>query len=1148
MNKHIPKEFKPTSWAIDNKTSIFIFTIIVMLLGISAYNTLPKETFPDIVIPTIFVATYYPGTSPTDMENLVTRHMEKQIKSISGIKKVTSNSVQDYSSIVVEFNTGIDVTDAKQKVKDAVDKAKRDLPQDISIYGEPVVQDINFSEFPMMNINMYGDIELSKLKVYADDMKDEIEEISAVTRVDLIGAPEREIQVDLDMYKMDIAKITAGDVYMAITSENLITSGGQIPMSGMKRSLKVSGEFSKVDEIGNIVIQNADGSPIYLKDIATVADGYKEKESFARLDEKNVITLNVIKRAGENMIATSDKVHKLIASMQDENRLPNQLKISITGDQSTQTRNTLTDLINSIVIGFILVTLILMFFMGTTNAIFVALSVPLSIFLAFLVMPAINFNLNMIVLFSLLFALGIVVDDAIVVIENTWRIYNKTKLPIKMASKYAAGEVFLPVLAGTLTTLSPFIPLAFWPGIIGEFMFYLPITLILTLLASLVVAYIINPVFAVQFMKRKVQEPENGFRKKSQRKWYITIGLFLFFALIFYVTNNIGLGNFTIFLLLVVLLNKYVLTGLVNRFQERGIPKFQNSYGKMLTWSLIKRRPYWMLAGTVVLFFISIIAIALRAPQVEFFPQGDPNFIYVYSKLPVGTDVRVTDSVTKIIEDRVFDIVGKDNPIVDAVISNVAIGADENQFGGGNPYPNRGKVTVAFKEYKYRDGQNTRAYLDKIRSAVKDMPGVEIAVDQEQNGPPVGKAINIEVAGDDFDGLIATADELKHYLDSLQIPGIENLKSDVDVSSPEILVNVDRERARREGVSTKTVGDAIRTAVFGLEASKFREYEDEFPIMIRFKKAQRENIDGLMNLKITYRDMNSGQVRQIPLSAVANVSYDNSIGSVTRKNLKRQITLTSNVLTGFTPNTVNAAIGDAINNFKRSDTVSVAQTGQSEEEEETAAFLSSALIISLCLIFLILVTLFNSFSKPLIILSEIIFSIIGVLLGFAIFNMKISIIMTGIGIVGLAGIVVRNGILLVEFADELKARGLKTRDAIIMAGKTRMIPVVLTAGATMLGLVPLAVGFNIDFISFFTTLNPKIYFGGDNVAFWGPLSWTIIFGLSFATFLTLILVPCMYLIAYAMKVRFRRHGILPREKAEKKVETVTAEDLAESFA
>lgn len=1119
--KHI-KYFKPTNWSIDNKTSIYILTVIIGIMGIMTYNSLPKEQFPDIVIPTITVQTIYPGTSPTDMENLVTRHIEKQIKPISGIKTTRSYSFQDFSVITVEFNTGVDVSEAKQKVKDAVDKAKQDLPSDLP--SDPIVNDVNFSDFPMMNININGNYDLSTLKDYADQLKDKIEELPEITRVDMIGALDREIQVDVDMYKMQAARITMGDIERAIASQNVLISGGTVPMGNMKRTLKVNGQYTNIDQIRNILVSSVPGSAIYLRDVATITDGYKEKESYARLDGKNVITLNVVKRSGQNLINASDKTRAIIASMQ-KTVFPSDLSFVITGDQSTATRNTLTDLINSIIIGFVLVTLVLMFFMGVTNALFVGLSVPLSIFIGFLVMPSIGFNLNMIVLFSLLFALGIIVDDAIVVIENTHRIFHNNKnLGIGKAAKVAAGEVFIPVMAGTLTTLAPFLPLAFWPGIIGKFMFYLPITLIITLLASLVAAFIFNPVYATSFMSRKHdgELPTEEEKLKKKKSFRNTIIVFIVIAGLFYLSQSFGMGNFTLFLLLLVLFNKFILTGVITRFQKTAIPALQRNYERMIRWALKGKHPYVLLGGTILLLFISPVFVALRSPDVVFFPSGDPNFIYAYIKLPVGTDVAYTDSITKTVEEKVYQVIGKNNPMVDAVISNVAVGAGDPMEGGGLIEPNKGKVTVAFKEYKYRDGKSTQDLLDQIRTKLKGMVGVEIAVDKEQNGPPTGKPINIEVAGDNLTELIRTSDNLKHFLDSLKIDGVEGLKSNIDVTNPEIRVDVDPEKAQLYGLSTAQVGMEIRNAVFGKEVSKYKHLEDEFPIMIRYAPEQRRNIDAIMNLTMTFRDMNTGMIKQVPLSAVAKASYESSVGSITRINMKRVVTLSSNVLTGYTPTAVNAVITENLKNFPMPDGVSVKQTGESEDQAETSAFLGTAMMVSLGLILLILVTQFNSVSKPLIILSEIIFSVIGVLLGIAIFNMSFVIVMTGMGIVGLAGIVVKNGILLVEFTDELRSRGYKTREAIIEAGKIRMIPVLLTASATILGLVPLAVGFNINFQTLFTELNPHIYLGGDNVVFWGPLSWTIIFGLSFATFLTLILVPSMYFISHTCKIWWKR--------------------------
>jgi multidrug efflux pump subunit AcrB len=1108
------KEFKPSSWAINNKTSIYIMTIIITLAGLMSYNSLPKEQFPEVVFPQILVNTIYAGTAPKDMENLVTKHIEKQVKSISGVKQVNSSSIQDFSMINIEFNTDVDVPVAKQRVKDAVDKARKDLPSDLT--REPEVIDIDVSQMPIMNVHISGDYPLDKLKDYADDLKDRIEGLKEITRCDIVGALDRELQIDVDMYKMQAADVTMRDIETAVKYENMTISGGQVKMDGLKRSINVVGQYTDANKIGDIIIRSGSGATIYLKDIAKITDGFKEKESYARLDHDNVVTLNVIKKSGQNLIDASDKIKAISKEMQDD-YFPKGLKVTITGDQSDKTKVTLDDLINTIIIGFILVTIILMFFMGTTNAIFVAMSVPLSMFVAFLVMPAIGFTLNMIVLFSFLLALGIVVDDAIVVIENTHRIFDHGKVPIVKAAKMAAGEVFLPVLSGTLTTLAPFIPLAFWQGVIGKFMFFLPITLIVTLLASLLVAYIINPVFAVDFMK-----PHHlGEKKRKITKGFIiTTIVFVVIALLSYISGNFGLGNLTLTLYGLYCLNRFVLHGMIQTFQDKSWPAFQERYKKLLIWALEGSRPYMIIGATVLLFFLSIGLTMVRSPKVVFFPQSDPNFVYTYIALPIGTDQVYTDSITHLIEDKIFAVVGDSNPMVESVISNVAVGANNPQSFDFSTSPHLGKVTVAFVPFGKRNGASTVEYLDKIREATKGIPGAEITVEQEQGGPPTGKPINIEITGDEFEQLSVVSKDIKRYLDSLGIPGIEELKSDLQTNKPEIIVEIDRERANREGISTAVIGKELRDAIFGTEVSKFKDANDDYPIQLRYAFDQRNNVNALMNLKITYRDMNmGGMIRQIPLSSVAKVTYGNTYGGIKRKNQKRLVTLSSNVLSGYNANEIVAKIQKSVKRYPLPPDVMVTMTGEQEKQAETGAFLGKAMLISFGLIFLILVTQFNSISKPVIIFVEILFSIIGVLLGLSIFKMSISVVMTGVGVIALAGIVVRNGILLVEFTDLLMEQGMEMKEAIIEAGKTRMTPVILTASATILGLIPLAVGLNIDFVSLFSEFNPHIHFGGDNVAFWGPLSWTMIFGLSFATFLTLILVPVMLLLSNNLKKR-----------------------------
>jgi multidrug efflux pump subunit AcrB len=1105
------KEFKPSSWAIDNKITVYILVVIICFAGVMAYNGLPKESFPDITVPTIYINTINGGNSPTNIENTITKPIEKRLKALSGVKKFTSTSLQDVSVIVVEFNTDVKVEVAKQKVKDAVDEARADLPQTLT--REPMIKEIAFSEIPIMYINIAGNFDLKDMKKYAEDLQDRIESMKEINEAKIIGALDREIQVNIDMYKLQAAQLTLTDVQRAIASENLSLTGGNVPLNGMKPTLSIKSEFKNAKEIEGIVVNSASGAKLFIRDFATVEDSYKEQESFSSSKGKNVITLNVVKRAGENLIEASENIYKIIDEMKAK-QFPKGLEVTISGDQSHRTKVTLHDLINTIIIGFILVTLILMFFMGVNNALFVALSVPLSMFIAFLVMPGINFTFNMIVLFAFLLALGIVVDDAIVVIENTHRLFDNGKRPIKQAAKLAAGEVFLPVLSGTVTTLAPFIPLAFWTGIIGKFMFFLPVTLIISLLASLFVAYIINPVFAVDFMR--THEEENQEHGRITRKGRLQLIVYAILIILCYTAGKIMLANIIVFLGLFLLLNRLWLYKPINYWQTKAWPAFQNFYVRILKWCL--KKPYRPLLYTVIMFILSIMIFSARKPKVVFFPQGDPNNIYVYVKLPVGTDPLITNNVMRKVEKKLYTVIGDSNKIVESIITNVAIGVTDPRDNDQNSYPNRGKIAINFVEFEKREGIATQDYLQKLQNLKWDIPGAEITVNKEQAGPPVSKPINIEVAGDDFTSLVSSASALKKFIDSSKVQGVADLKSDFESNKPEIVFDIDRERANREGLSTSQLAMEIRGAVYGIEASKFRAADDEYPIQMRYQYDQRNNIEALRNLKITYRDMNmGGQVRSVPLSSVCSVRYDNTYAGIKRKNNKRVITLSSDVKEGFNANEVVAKLQRVAAGFTPASDVTVKFTGQQEEQAETGKFLSNAMMTSIGIILLVLVMQFNSFGKPLIILTEIFFSVIGVLLGTAIFKIDMSIVMTGVGIVALAGIVVRNGILLVEFAEMARAGGMGLYEAVVEAGRTRMTPVLLTATAAILGLIPLAVGLNIDFETLFTHLNPHIFFGGDSVVFWGPLSWTMIFGLSFATLLTLLLVPAMYLISERLK-------------------------------
>lgn len=1116
MNFEKVKQLKFTNWCINNSTSIYVFVTIITLAGYISYERIPKELFPDIVIPTISVTTIYPGASPQDIENIITKPIEKQLKSINGIKKIKSNSISDVSIISAEFNADMDPKLCKQRVSDAVDKAKGDLPNDLK--DDPQIQEFDFSEIPILSVNIAGDFPLDKLKLYAEQLKDKIESNKEITRVDIIGAVEREIQIEVDLTKLNASGLTMTDIENAMTMQNLNMSAGELRIDQLRRNVRISGEFNSTQDIENVVVRSFKGNTFFLKDFATVIDGFKEKQDFARLDHKTVITLNVIKRSGENLISAADKIYQIIDEYKT-NKFPEGLVIKVTGDTSENTRVQLNDLVNTVILGFIFVVLILMFFMGITNAFFVGLAVPLSCLITFLIIPGMDMTLNVIVLFSLLLALGIIVDDAIVVIENTHRIFHKHReLNIVQSAKIAAGEVFIPVFAGTLTTLIPFFPLLFWPGIIGKFMYHMPVTLIITLGASLFVAFVMNPVFAVSFMKYD----EDDHRNTSLRRYNKIFMLFASLAILGYAGLGKGLANFSILFILLILFYHFVIRKAILVFQSKIWPRVISGYKSLLLMLISGYKPVLTVFSVFLLFVLSFIYYGSTNPSVETFPESEPNFAFVYCKMPIGTDANVTDSICAIIEKRVYKVIGEDNPLVSSVISNIGLGAGDPDNPDRVATPHKGKVGIAFVRFAERDGQSTSAILEDLRTEFKDgFPGAEITIEKERNGPPVGKPISIEISGDDFDELDNIRRNLLKTIFENGIEGIDGLKSDLQISKPEIIIDIDEEKAQREGISLAQIGSQLRTALFGKEISKYRDANDDHPIQLRIKESDRDQLEKLLNMYVSYMDMASFQFKQIPVSSVTDIRYGNALSSINRKNQKRVLTLSSDVRSGFNPGAIINQLKSVSSEMTLPDGYEINFSGEQEELQETIDFLSVAFAAALALMFLILVTQFNSVVKPLIIFTTVLFCLIGINLGFGFFKITLSAVMTGVGIFALAGIVVRNGILLLEFTDELRNRGESVEEAVVNGGATRITPVVLTALSTILGLIPLAIGVNLDFASLFSELDPKFYLGGDNVAFWGPLAWTIIFGLIASTFLTLIVVPSMYMLAYRTREKFR---------------------------
>jgi multidrug efflux pump len=1101
-------EFKLTNLSVANKTTIYIFTAILVIFGFMQYDATPKERFPEIVFPYFMVSTIHPGTSPADMENLITRPIEKQLKGIDGVKHINSNSIQDFSSIFIEFELNTDEMQAYLDVRQAVDDARGDLPSDL--FSEPEVTRIDLSEIPILFINLSGDLGLVKLKKIAEDLQDEIEGLEEITRADIVGALDREIQINVDLYKMQATDLSFYTIQNAIASENLTISGGQVDTDGIRRNLRVVGEFRNIDQIKNIQLRQG----IYLREIAEIVDGYADRGSYSRLDRQDVVTLNVIKKSGKNLIYAVDKIKVIVDEY--SKTAPENLIITMTGDSSTQTKNTVNDLFNTVILGFIVVVFVLMFFMGETNALFVGIAIPMSIIIAFILIPIVGFTMNMVVLMSFILVLGIVVDNSIVVVENVYRHFTTTPdLSISAAARRGVGEVAVAVFTGTLTTMAPFFTLIFMPGIPGKFMSFIPYTVIITLTASMLVAYMINPVFAVSFMKRSSGEGKKKASLKLSPKRILMISGAVILALVFYVTGKMLPANLLAFGVILYFLSKFIMRFLIDKFQSHILPRMKNGYRKILTFLLGGKRPYGVIAGIILLMFFSFILMGIRMPRVVFFPSGDPNSLQVYITMPEGTHIEVTNNICKQVEERIYNVIGHSNPDVESVVSNVASNAGAGFFERFSQ-DKLAKVTISFVEYKYRTGKSTQECLVKLRKELTGIAGAKIRVDSEMMGPPTGYPINMEISGDDIGELISITYRLEEFIQSLNVRGIEELKSSMEVSKPELILNIDREKANRLGISTAQVGMVLRTAIYGTEVSKFKEGEEEYPVMVRLDEKYRNDIDVLLSQEIIVPGGNNGP-KKIPISSFAHVTNRTSYGGVTRLDNKRVITLFSNVLFGYNANEIIRQINNQLPRFELKDGYTVKFTGEQDFQAEVGSFMVRAFFIASALILIILVAQFNSLGKPLIIILQIVFSLTGVFLGFAIFRMNISIVMTGMGIIAVAGIVVKNAIIIVDYTDKLIDSGMDKVEAIIRAGGTRLTPVLLTALSTIFGLLPLAIGININFMTLFSELRPQIYFGGDSPVFWNPLVMTIIFGLSFATVLTLVVVPAMYKLIYARK-------------------------------
>ena len=1145
--KNANKEFRLSSWAIDNPSVIWVMIGLFLFIGVSSYFAMPREEFPEVNETKIYISTLYPGNTAEDIERLIVDPLEDRLKNVSNVVEVTSTSQEDYGMIVVEFDENITVEAAKQKVKDEVDaeKSTEDWPIFNNAKVDPNVFDLNLAEsFPIMNVNLTGDYPVDKLKNYAEYLEDQIEDLKEIKEVDIRGAQEKEVEVAVDIYKMMAAKVSFEDVLGAIGNGNMTMSAGNLITAGQRRTVSILGEIEKPEELTGFVVKSENGA-VYLGDIAEVSFKEEDRTTYAREMGSSVVMLDIKKRSGANAVKAAEQIREMVKAA-EKDFFPPDLSVSIANDSSSVTLNQVEDLVNNIIFGIILVVTVLMFFLGFRNALFVGFAIPMSMFMSFMILSALGYTMNTMILFGLIMGLGMLVDNGVVVVENVYRLMEQEGMSRVEAAKKGIGEIAFPIIISTLTTVAAFVPLGLWPGIMGQFMIYFPITLSVVLGSSLFVAIFMNSMLVSKFMV--VGEEAMSMKALiSLTAVFVPLGIFIYI----FGGSVRGLGTLMIVVAAMFWIYRFVLRGLAIWFQTKVLTRFENFYEGVLKVALRGKNVYAYFGVTVLMLIAAFMTFGMSLgsgrTKVEFFPDNTPKEIYVYIEYPQGTDIEKTNEITLAIEEQVYSIVNgnkylgsEENILVESSVSQVGKGA-ENPFtegGSAAEMPHRGKITISMREFKFRDGLDSEALRGEIQEGVKDKyPGVAISVEKDYVGPPAGYPINVEIEGQNYDTLIAVAERMREFINTKNIAGIEELKIDVNKGKPGMQVIVDRQKAGELGVAVGQVGQQLRRSLFGDKAGIYKKDGDDYNINVRFEEDLRYNTSALFDQRIIFRDPSNGQIKEIPVSAVASQRNTSSFSAIKHKDGKRVVTVYSALKPGFTDaGAIVAKIQTEMDEFTGlPEGVKIDFTGQIEEQNKQMEFLVGAFFTGLGLIMLILVFQFGSISKPTIIMLAIFLSFIGVFGGLMATGWPFVIMMTMMGIISLAGIVVNNGVVLLDYTqilidrkklelglpDEVLLTREEVTEVIVRGGKARLRPVILTAITTVLGLIPLAIGLNINFMTLFSDFDAQVYMGGDNVIFWGPLAWTVIFGLIVATFLTLIIVPVLFNIVYRLKIRMR---------------------------
>jgi len=1025
--------------ALKRQPTILTLLIIIVIAGAYSYLTLPRESFPDITIPYVFVTTTYEGVSPSDMEELVTIPIERKLKGIADVEEIRSTSAEGISTVAVKFLPSVDIDDALQKVRDRVDQAKNDLPADLK--DDPVIKEVNFSDLPVIRVVLSGDFSLRRLQRFAEDLKDKIESIQGVLDAPISGGLEREIHVEFDLDRVGAYNVPFSSLISAVTRSNVNMPGGSMDIGEGKYLVRVPEDFKHPSEIFSIVAFVRDGKPVYLRDLAVITDSHKDPLTRTRINGKTSVTIAVQKRSGENIVRVTDEVKKAVEEMRP--LLPPSLGIDLTADMSNDVRLMVADLENNILSGLLLVLAVIFVFIGGQSAVFIALAIPYSMFITFILLMGSGITMNMVVLFSLILALGMLVDNGIVIVENIYRHMQEGEGRLEAATA-ATDEVAWPVITSTLTTLGAFFPMIFWPGIMGEFMKYLPITLIMALSASLFVALAINPVLSARYQRVTIET------KRSRKD------------------------------------------GLIIR-----------TYLSFLMWALNHR--LILVLSAFALLLASVASYGAFGRGTEFFPETEPRRAYITVKAPEGTNLDASDAIVAQVEKTAAQYED-----IHYIIANVgAVGGDPFSQGGTGTHINR--VVIDFKDFHEREKPSSEI-VDELRTRLlKDIRGAEVQVEKEKEGPPTGPPVNLEISGKDIVVLGELAQRARKIIE--QIPGIVDLKDNFVRGKPEITVRIDKEKAALFNLDTLTIATTVKSAINGAKVGVFREGKDEYDIIAKLPEKDRRSLESIKRLTI------SGPAGEpVPITSVANIGVSSGLGAIMRLDQKRVVTVSANVSGRLANDAIRDIEKRLVEQVEWPRGYSFRFTGEQREQEKAQAFLIKAFAATLFLIAIILITQFNSVATPLIILTSVLLSLIGVFLGLLVTDTAFGIIMTGIGVISLAGVVVNNAIVLIDYSNQLRDKGLSYRESLIKAGLVRFRPVMLTAITTILGLLPMAAGVSVDFRKL------TLEVGSESSQWWGPMAVAVIFGLGVATLLTLVIVPVLCSLADDMRGRFKRPG------------------------